>query len=60
MREGKFFCEIIYNLIIFILAKKWGGGAKAPPALPSARSLNNTLAGSFLIEKKPERLSLDM
>ena len=60
MREGKFFCEIIFCLIYFYSCKKVGGGAKAPPAPPSARSLNNTLAASFLIEKKPERLSLDM
>ena len=59
MREGKFFCEIIFCLIYFYSCKKVGG-AKAPPAPPSARSLNNTLAASFLIEKKPERLSLDM
>ena len=59
MHEVKFFCEIIFCLIYFILAKKYGG-LKPPPAPPSARSLNNTLAASFLIEKKPERLSLDM
>ena len=57
MHEGKFFCEISFCLIYFYSCKKsggGGGGAKAPPAPPSARSLNNTLAASFWIEKKPK------
>ena len=48
MHEGKFFCEISFCLIYFYSCKKVGG------PLPYARSLNNTLAASFLIEKKPE------
>ena len=48
MHEGKFFCEISFCLIYFYSCKKVGG------PVPYARSLNNTLAASFLIEKKPE------